>query len=212
MTPSYLLGGALLTVFLAQSRSEASTAWPNEPAGYATLTDFAFDSFTAAGWRGRGTSIKDDATATAALSPTKVGEWTYPVGFTGDGVSPSIMAYDLPPGGFNKEGYVGYWWKPSSPWQGHPSYVNKISFIFGDIGHIILVMYGPPGGPYRLQVAPEWGDWHYLSANKGSGLVTLGQWHHVELQFIQRSTGGCDPLVAQFAAGRRVYGRRFSGD
>jgi hypothetical protein len=57
------------------------------------------------------------------------------------------------------------WRKPSNPWQGHSSYVNKVFVLLGNAEHIILVMYGPPGGPYELRVAPEFGNWDWLVPN-----------------------------------------------
>ena len=46
-------------------------------------------------------------------------------------------------------------------------------------------MYGPPGGPYELRVAPEYGSWSWLTPNVNNVHVTLGVWHKVELYFKQ---------------------------
>src|SRR5262249_53561771 len=95
---------------------------------------------------------------------------------------PATMAHALP-ASFD-EGFVGVYWKPSDPWQGHSSGVNKVYFLLGGAcGNLIPVMYGPPGGPYELRVAPEWGDWSWLTPNLAALPVALGAWHKIELYF-----------------------------
>jgi len=121
---------------------------------------------------------------TSPSSRPNVLEQVYPVGFAG-GAEPAVDWHTLPPA--FTEGFVGMWWKPSNPWQGHSSNVNKVFFLFGSNGHIILVMYGPPGGPYELRVAPECGRWDWLTPNVNHVPVALGSWHRLELYF--RQTG-----------------------
>src|SRR5262249_24593257 len=117
----------------------------------------------------------------APVSPSSVGQWRYPAGFQG-GNEPAIYAHALPSG--FKEGYVGVEWKVSNPWQGHSTGVNKIFFLFGSgCGNLIPIMYGIGGGQDELRVAPEWGNWNWLTPNASSGLVTLGVWHKIELYF-----------------------------
>ena len=45
---------SLLLFVLESPLYAASAAWPNEPAGFTTLTDFAFDNFTSGGWNTAG--------------------------------------------------------------------------------------------------------------------------------------------------------------
>ena len=163
--------------------------WPNQPAGYTTLSDQPWGALSSLGWnhQNRGASSFISADASAPLSSASVLAHSYPVGMQG-GVEPAVDWYSLP-ANFT-EGYVGMWWKPSSNFQNHPSNVNKIFFIFGSAGHIIPVMYGTGGGSFQLRMAPEWGGWSWLTPNVGSGNITLGQWHRIEVYFKQQTSGG----------------------
>jgi len=164
--------------------------WPHQPSGFAPVTDWAMGALTGSGWNinnasGYASIVSD---ATALLSPPAVGQWRYPAGFPG-GDAPATMYYSLPPA-FN-EGFVGVTWKASNPWQGHPSNVNKIYFLLGGAcGNLIPIMYGPPGGPYDLRVAPEWGSsWNFLTPNATNVPVSLGVWHKIELYFKYNTAG-----------------------
>jgi hypothetical protein len=163
--------------------------WPNEPAGYATVNDQPWGVLSSLGWyhQNRGSSSSISIDASAPLSSATVLAHSYPPGFEG-GREPAVDWYPLP-SNFT-EGYVGMWWKPSSNFQNHPSNVNKIFFIFGSAGHIIPVMYGTGGGTFQLRMAPEWGGWSWLTPNVGSGNITLGQWHRIEVYFKQQTSGG----------------------
>ena len=69
-----------------------------------------------------------------------VGQWSYPIGYNG-GTGPANMFYNVRGA---TELYIGFYWKPSSPWQFHSSNVNKICFQFlgggGAGGQILLKM------------------------------------------------------------------------
>src|SRR6185295_851109 len=56
-------------------------------------------------------------------------------------------------------------------------------------GNLIPIMYGPNGGPYQLRVAPEWGNWSWLTPNVNDVPVALGSWHKIELYFKYNSSG-----------------------
>lgn len=160
------------------------SGWSHEPAGFVQVNNQPWDALSSAGWShaNRGAQSRIVADATAPLSASNVLEHVYPVGMAG-GVEPAVDWYSLP-AGFT-EGFVGVWWKASNPWQGHSSHVNKIFFLFGSQGHLIPIMYGPPGGPYELRVAPEYGNWSWLTPNVTNVAVTLGTWHKIELYFKQ---------------------------
>src|SRR6185312_5445393 len=166
--------------------THTSATWPHEPLGFVPLTDQPWNAVGSLGWghlnRQSQSVITTDVTA--PLSPLNVLEHQYPFGFPGEGVEPAVDWFPLP-AMFDKV-FVGMWWKPSLLWQGHPSYVNKVFFLLGggERGNIILVMYGPPGGPYELLIAPEWGDWNWLVPTV-SAPVSLGDWHKVELSYQQ---------------------------
>jgi hypothetical protein len=159
-------------------------------------TDWAIDALTGSGWdindaNGYATIVAD---AAAPLSAPNVGQWRYPAGFPG-GIAPATMYHTLPPS--FTEGFVGVWWKPSNPWQGHPSNVNKIYFLLGGpCGNLIPVMYGPPGGPYQLRVAPDWGsNWSWLTPNVNAVPIALGTWHKIELHFKYNTPGNANGIV-----------------
>ena len=175
--------------------------WPNEPSGLSVWSDYGFGTAIpvtssdvslgdGSGWssiyNGNGLgSIGTDLAAPA--SPPAVFQLKYPVGFTG-GSSPSTLYHNLPNG---NQVYAGFWWKPSNPWQGHASNVNKIAFLFpGNNGDMYLAMYGPPGGPYQLRVLPEFPGlpvaWYVPNVTQVA--VALGQWHRIEW-WVDRTAG-----------------------
>lgn len=169
--------------------------WPNEPANSTLITDWPFTTLTGGGWNhtGSATIVSDP---TAPLSANNVGRFQYSSGFNG-GSGPDNVYYSLPDATL----YFGFWWKPSNPWQGHSSNVNKIQFLMGN-GHDMYVnMHGPNGGPYHLEWdlqfpnvsnghLPGYGDnpgtW-VVSGNVNSTTITLGNWHRIEA-IVSRST------------------------
>ena len=184
-------------------RSDAGTsAWPNEPAGSTLITDNPFDCITCNGWNvsfNTGVSIVTDATA--PLSPSNVLQHRYATGFVG-GSAPGVVYYGLPSN--LREVYIGHWWKPSNPWHGHSSGINKTVFIWG----------GQPSGTGALvyfDMRGSTGAYHYeatmstttinnchigngdcpgtrnFSANASSTVVTLGVWHRIEI-YLKPST------------------------
>jgi hypothetical protein len=190
-------------IIVIVSNGTPPSGWPHQPSGFSTLTDWAMNALTGSGWNivnssGYATITADGA---APMSAPNVGQWRYPTGF-GGGSAPATMYYPLPPA-FN-EGFVGITWKPSNPWQGHSSYVNKIFFLLGGAcGNLIPIMYGPPGGPYQLRVAPEWGNWSWLTPNVNNVPVALGAWHKIELYF-KYNTGGANGVVRWWMDGTLI--------
>lgn len=177
----------LALLMTASAAMAQSSSYTHEPAGFTTFASSSLDSFTGNGWNivnsaGDATLVPGSGT----LTPNSVGQWLYPIGFAG-GSAPATMYHALPTP-FD-EGFVGVMWKASNPWQGHSSFVNKIFFLLGgSCGNLIPIMYGPNGGPYHLRVAPEWGNWSWLTGNVNDPAVTLGVWHKIELYF-KYSTG-----------------------
>lgn len=201
---SLLLSTVLLAAgLLASSPSTAAAqSWPNEPAGSTVLTDWSWNAMVGGGWdQNGGAYISQDPTA--PLSPSNVMTMRYPAG-SGGGGSPSIVYYILNGGNGVGELYIGYWWKPSDPWQGHQHNINKIAFTTTNAnGSFIQMMYGPPGGPYRLMTSMELyntdnshlgngfgdigGTWQ-LFGNASGGTITLGKWHRIEVYAKRSST------------------------
>lgn len=164
--------------------SDGDVRWPNEPAGLRTIVDAPFDAIREPGWQcvcSALVTIQPDATA--PHSPVNVLEFSYPVDFPG-GVGPGNAYYNIATP-WPTEVYIGFWWKPSNPWQGHSSGVNKLLFVTtgGTQSAVLLEMFGSGAGPFRTLVVTEFPtgvrNW---SENQGSlPAVTLGQWHRMEL-------------------------------
>ena len=156
----------------------SASAWPNEPAGFVTLTDQPWNVTVGSGWNRRagGTDVIF-SDATAPMSPANVLKYIYPIGLV-DGVAPATQYYPVS----TKEIFIGLWWKPSNPWQGDISNVNKIQFLQVQNSSVYMAMYGPKGGPYELRSDVQWPEQGtgWLTPNVNSGVVTLGQWHRLE--------------------------------
>jgi len=198
---------AVAAVVTGHETAPGSTAavWPNEPPGLDAITDDPFDALTGNGWdivdNGRGL-VRIVADSGAPQTPPSVLEYLYPVGFEG-GDGPGAEYYRLP--GLHVA-YVGLWWKPSSPWQGHISSSNKIQYLRTDHqGNIVMVMYGPPGGPFELRVFPEFSTSsdQWLVPNAGDGHVTLGRWHRLEW-LVSYNSGSTPGSVHWWLDGRLV--------
>ena len=186
-----------------------STGWTHQPPGFTAWADWGLEALSGRGWsinnpQGYASVITEPS---APLSPPSIGQWRYPAGFPG-GQAPATMYHALPPS--FTEGFVGVWWKPSQPWQGHPSQVNKIYFLLGGAcGNLVPVMYGPPGGGYQLRVAPEWGsDWTWLTPNVNNVAVTLGAWHQLEMYFKYNSPAKADGIVRWWMDGTAIGDHR----
>ena len=177
--------GAGAAVAVAPARVPPGLPWPNQPAGFRTLTDESFNALIENGWRvaqrqrtnGSGVAHADDSTA--PQSPPGVVEFAYAPGFEG-GSEPGAEFYDaVPP---VRDGYFALWWKPSNPWENHaPSGVNKIAFVYTASGSSIVLLLFDSGSRYTMQVQPEFaGDTRRLEPNLTATPVTLGVWHLIE--------------------------------
>src|SRR2546425_1788867 len=156
--------------------------WPNEPAGFTVLSDGPFHALMGKGGRmaqrrttnGSGVFLTTDATA--PVLPSSVLQFTYEVGFPA-GYEPGVAFYD--PATPVKQTYFGFWWKPSNPWQPHPSGVNKIAFLFSAAGNIYIMMYFD--GRYTIHVETQFpSDTRNLAPNVTTTPVVLGAWHRIE--------------------------------
>jgi uncharacterized protein YjdB len=186
-----------------------STGWTHEPAGFTVLSDNALSAAVPGtqgeasipggnGWssiyNGAG-NVTEVADATAPLSGGSVWQFRYPAGF-GGGEAPATEFFNHAAA---REVYAGFWWKPSSPWQNHPSSnVNKIAFWFGGGGgqSIDIQMYGP--APYYLHVVTEFPSGFRLRPNVTATPVTLGQWHKIEWHIKYASSAGSGDGVVEW--------------
>ena len=119
----------------------------------------------------------------APLSPVGVYDFVYPQGMV-EGNAPATIYYNLNA----TEMFVGFWWKPSSPFDYGPN-GNKIAFLFnggGGTGGQQFLILSPDG---KLHVLPEYpGDFHWRDPNVNATTVTLGVWHRIEW-YSQPSSG-----------------------
>jgi hypothetical protein len=165
----------------------SGAAWPNEPAGFTLLTEYAFNDSIGSGaqqlsggwavYNPRGGITQLTNRTDAPQSPPNVGQWSYPVGYVG-GVAPGTMYYDHAP---LKEAYAAFWWEPSNPWQGHASEYNDLAFWITDSSIFVIRMLGSGSGPFKTQFLIEAGSSTTYEENVGSSSpLALGQWHRVE--------------------------------
>lgn len=173
-------GAATVTIVTAPPPG----GWPNEPAGFTMVRDAAWNAVTPSGWLA---AYNEDnlatvaADATAPHSASNVLQFRYPAGFAGGSAPATIYTS----GGITaKEYFIGMWWKPSNPWHGHSSSINKVFFFYTESwADLVMTMYGPNGGPYHLRVVtqgmPSSGT--YMTQNVNVIPVVLGQWHRIEV-------------------------------
>jgi hypothetical protein len=178
------------------------SGWPNEPTGMTVLSDWNMDQAPptsgdvpisgSGGWKVIRNSVPGSpqgwvarvSDAGAPQSPSNVYDFVYPAGLI-EGEAPATVYYD----GLNAdEVYVGFWWKPSSPFDYGPN-GNKIAFIYNgggaSGGQQFLILY--PDG--RLHILPEYpGDYQWRRPNVNATVVTLGAWHRIEW-YTNRVTG-----------------------
>jgi hypothetical protein len=170
------------------------TGWANEPTGMTQRLDWGMDQAPptsgdvaipgSPGVKIVANAVPGDpmgwaqlaADATAPRSPSSVYDFVYPQGMI-EGDAPATMYY----AGLNARAvYVGFWWKPSSPFDTGPN-GNKIAFIFnggGGAGGQQFLILMPDG---RLHVLPEYpGDYRWRTPNVNATTVTLGAWHKIE--------------------------------
>jgi hypothetical protein len=178
-------GGVSGTAAITVVAAAPGGAWPNEPAGFTTVTNYTFsDTYPytltglplSGGWTlynfNNGGLVSSASDPTAPQSPPLVAQYTYPVGWTAGYGNGSIL-YDLATD--LKEAYFGFWWKCSNPWQ-NQGITNKILFVKGANGsdQFFIQM----DGNNHLVLTTE-----YPSDNRnfaGSRIITYGVWHRIE--------------------------------
>jgi hypothetical protein len=213
-----VIAGVTLACANRSLPTASAASWPNEPPGLKLLTEWGFDQPAPTlgdvtipespglsivygtppgpdrGW------IKRVTDAGAPVSPPYVYDFEYPEGMV-EGVAPGAVYFPSHRQGVAKylpmpstglpgadEIYVGFWWKPSSPFDTGPN-GNKIAFLFnggGDEGgQQFLILHTD----LRLHVLPEYpGDYRWRRPNVNQTIVKLGAWHLIEW-YAKLSTG-----------------------
>ena len=192
--------------------SAPSGAWPNEPAGFTTLTEWPYSQLvtSARGKFARDRNVWNQTPGTgfaavvsdsaAPLSPPGVAQITFPAGLL-SGTEPWTLYTNPAPVG--REYYTAFWWKASTPWQGDPSGIDKISFWMdaspGPVANLIVMMNNQNQAAYYLTVTLEFlaaanghlansaGSgtvWHLFgNVNGGNYVIAPGTWYRIELYF-----------------------------
>ena len=182
-------------------------SWPNEPAGLDVLSDQPWSELVSFGWNqmDRETTSRIVRDPTAPASAPDVLEMVYPAGYPGLGVEPAVdwLAVSA------QEIYFAFYWKASPNWDGHPSQVNKIAFMWpaAPQADILVAMYGPPGGPYEIRTIPEGfdtNDWH--RPNSASVPIAPDTWYLIEWYFKLESAPGQNDGVDRFWVNGQLVG------
>ena len=219
-------GPAVAPCGVTSSLSAGGGTWPNEPAGLTVLNDYDFsDSLSSqadgtpigsTGWRvwrngaigGGGARVVD---GTAPLSAPYAFEFSYPIGFP-SGRDPAMLECVFPPEGGARELYWGFWWKPSSPFQSDGSGVNKIAFIWTPTvtggGSTDLLYFDLSPDPWRIRAmndligggGPSAG--RRLEPNVDTTVVSLAQWHRIEIYAKYSSGSAADGVLKWWVDGR----------
>ena len=163
-------------------------SWPNQPTGWTTLNDYDMSALNAGGWLNvypNDITVGKIAIAVDLFAPASapsVWQFAYPIGYVGGSAPATEYDHISAPTAL----YVSFWWKPSNPWQGHSSLVNKLMFIYaGPSGQVstnlTIQMYGSHA-PYETRMVTEgWGPGG-LNENVGSSTpLALGVWHRLEM-------------------------------
>jgi len=146
------------------------------------MIDEPFNALDENGWwsvqgqttNGSGLTLAGDLGA--PRSPSSVLQFTYAAGFQGG--SPPGVEYYGPPAPV-RETYFAFWWKPSNPWQNHPSNLNTIADLFPATSGPLYIVF--KGSTQTLNVMPEFeNDTRDLPPNVTATSVTLGAWHLIE--------------------------------
>ena len=182
--------------YLGPSPVRGPLNWENEPAGFTTLTEWAFDQAPPTsgdvsipgsnGWKinynvepgsrlGGWVTLASDSSA--PVSRSSVYDFVYPQGMV-EGTAPGTVYYPFSPP--ERALYAGFYWKASNPFDTGTA-GNKIAFIFnggGGAGGQQFIILKPDG---LLHVLPEYvGDVRWRSPNVNATRVTLGVWHRIE--------------------------------
>jgi hypothetical protein len=209
-TSEGMVGGALLTVEAAPPPPPAGS---NEPSGMNAISDRPFNAIDEMGWSdGGGTYGKIIADATAPKSPSNVLQIKLPAGF-GEGGGPFSGELQLPVS--YRTVYVSYWAKYSSNWYGPSSNINKTFYLYTSTGDpaIVFDMDCHANGPMETQVAGQdilkggvGGDVAnpFWTPNLASGVVTRGQWHHIEFVAVGNTAGNADGSIDWYLNGVHV--------
>lgn len=191
---------ASATVPITVNPPIVSGGWPVPPeyVGLPQLNDYGFtDAFPPLTGNGeakigawtiqpRGGAAFQSSDTTEPISPPSVLQMDYKTGFVG-GSGPSNAWLNFPA---MHEIYFGFSWRCSAGWQGHPSNVNKLCFLYtkntADPAkqlNLVPEMYGPVSGPFKLRTALwELGGTQvqaWAEPNVATATLVPGTWYRI---------------------------------
>ena len=170
----------------------APSSWENEPAGLTVMTDRSWNTLSFPGW-----GMEDPGVAqmsiivdpTAPLSASNVYQFLYPQGMAA-GAAGGLQWYYMT----RNELFIGMYFKYSSNWQQSGSNLTKLFYVYQRSGEnrqaTFMIMNGPTGGPYDLQISnePDGGAW--WKQNVSNVAIVPGRWHRLELYMKKASASG----------------------
>jgi hypothetical protein len=203
------LVGTTESVTFSALAGQSQSPWPNDPAGFTTLTDWPYNQMVTRldGGFSRGIEVWNQGAGTgfaaivhdsgAPLSPPNVVQIVYPVGLP-SGSAPWNLYYNVR----GREYYTAFWWKANAEWQGDPSGINKITFwqdAAPSSGNLIVMLNNQRQPAYFLTVTLEFNHatnghlanslgagsvWHVFGNVRGGNYAIVpGTWYRIELYF-----------------------------
>jgi hypothetical protein len=186
-----------------------ATAWPNAPGGFRTILDDPLDSVTKYPWLvgnlGTGTTLEQEVGAPGGGNGFL--RFHYPNGYTGGG-DPGYVSYEQDNTG--TQAYVGFWLR-ANDWQGHPTGVNKIGFLWNGSQSpmVVLNMDTDGGDPISPQIIVQntaervyTPDGAYrVPQNRNTVTIKRGEWSQWEAYFQMNSGNNKDGIMRLWVNG-----------
>ncbi len=179
----------------------------NEPSGFETFTSRRFQDLREHGWGADvdnpNLSIVSDP---SARSGSTVGEIRYRAGSTGGRTPAWTENWSLRDEGFTRL-YLSFRVKLSSNWQGHPSGVNKIGFVWTHQKPVAFPVFRGAGsaamkGVVYLQDIP--GGGRRLDGNLAEPELPRGEWHDWEVVLVSNTGSSANGEVHWWINGEKV--------
>jgi uncharacterized protein YjdB len=195
--------------------------FPNEPAGFARITEHLGNPWPSDWWKHDGGNISAEVVPGQPTETPSV-RYRLPVGLQG-GVGPGMMGHGWQnvgePGNIRVNGqptrdlYIAFWYRLAPNWHQPASGQSKLFYVYAltpeSRWHIFPLLTGPalqPGaGPHYLGIAnlhnPQLGS-QQLPANVNNVPLQPGQWYFLEFHFRNASTPGAgDGLIRWWVDG-----------
>ena len=165
----------------------ASTAWPNEPAGFTVIEETGWETGTLGNWYRIFTSTNKPITVgsitTSLIGETRALQIDFPAGHVGGGGTE--LRYDIAPANQRNELYLGYYVQVSPQWQGHSSAINKMLYLHDggtSFSAMWYEMFGSGSNPLDVYVVNQSGSGPAgFRENVNQVTFARGQWHKVEI-------------------------------